>query len=144
MGTFTYNSSQASTNDAMFIRLRLGDTSSDDPLLYDEEIAAFLSLEGNRYLAAAVAAESIAAKFSRRSDKHVGKLWVMQSQQAKAYLELAKTLRGEIGLHVAPFAGGISVDDKISTEQDTDRVNPGFTVDQFDNPGLPSNGARDW
>ena len=118
-----------------WVRWRIGDTDSTDPLLTDEEIDAAVALEGNRYLAAALSAESIAAKFAREADKRVGPLAISASQKAQTYTKLAKRLRTEIATRVAPYAGGISQDDIRTVESDTDRVPADFAVGFQDTPG---------
>lgn len=133
--TWSYNSTAPNSSDKSWIRLRIGDTTSGDPLLSDEEIAAYLEAEGNRYSAAAIAAESIGAQFARRVDKTVGRMRIAAQQASEAYFKLADRLRMENATHVTVYAGGISVSDKESDEAAGDRVKPGFTARMFEFPG---------
>lgn len=94
-----------------------------------------LGLYGNRYLAGAVLAETIAAQYAGRTDKTVGKLSISQGSLSKHYFDLGRQLRYEAGLSATPFAGGISQDQKDSETGDSDRVKPAFEIGQFDNPG---------
>lgn len=130
--TFTYNSSSTTITDLSWIRLRIFDTSSASAKLTDEEIANLVATYSNRYLAAAAAAETIAGKFALYSDKTVGKLSISQGSLGDRYMKLAATLRREAGLRATPFAGGITISDKDSEKQDSDRVDPAFSVDAFD------------
>lgn len=115
------------------VRLLVGDTDSTDQLVSDEEITWALA-QGPTLLAASRIAEAIAGRYSRRSDKAVGQLSVSASQRAKAYLELAKRLQLRANLAAgSPYAGGISIADKLSQESDTDRVS-GSSVGMHDNP----------
>lgn len=125
---FTYTDSPASVpRDA--VRLLIGDTDSADPLLSDAEVAFYLSENGsNNYRAAIEACRAIAAKLSRRPDHAVGRVIVSYQQRAKDYLALAETIRQKwLMATTSPYAGGISLDDKQSQEENTDRVPPFFT-----------------
>ena len=128
---WTYNSTAPNSSDKSWIRLRVGDTSSGDQLLQDEEIEAFLTSEGNRHSAAAIAAESIGAQFARRADKTVGRMSIAMGKVSERYFQMADRLRSEIGTHVAPYAGGVGVSDKETDETDTDRVTPAFRTDML-------------
>lgn len=121
------------------MRLRTGDTSSGDVLLDDGAIESLVTLEGNKELAAAAAADSIAAVFARKVDKAVGKLRISLTQASEHYFSLAERLRSEASMrNVSAYAGGISRSDRDSELADTDRSGPQFSVGQFDNPGIAS------
>jgi hypothetical protein len=139
--TFTYASTSTTISDLSWIRLRLFDTSSATMKLTDEEIAALVSIAGNRYAAAVLGAETIAGKYAVSVDKTVGKLSISQGSVSQQYTDLAKRLRLEANLRATPFAGGISADQKLSEEQDSDRVAPAFSVDQFEAPGSMDDGS---
>ncbi|MFW6078999.1 MAG: hypothetical protein ACODAE_05220 [Gemmatimonadota bacterium] len=124
--TWSYRSSAPNSSDRSWIRLRIGDTSSGDALLQDEEIDAMIDAEGNRYAAAAICCETVAAKFARKVEKGVGRLRVSAQQQYEHYTTLAERLRREAGTRVAPFAGGISVSGKRTERDDSDRDDPAF------------------
>lgn len=142
--TFTYNSSSIST-DLAKVRLLIGDTSTGDQLLQDEEINFFVDSEPSIYHAGAMACEAIAAEFSRKADKQVGDLKINASQKAEAYAKRAKKLmamaktRGSAGI----YAGGISKTDKQTQEQDSDRVEPDFYREMHDFPGTTLNSTED-
>jgi len=104
----------------------------------DEEINAAIALEGNKHLAAAICAESIAAKYARKMDKRVGPLAEQHSQKYTHYTELAKRLRTEIATRVVPYCGGISQSDMQTVEADTDRTPADFAVGFQDTPGTQS------
>lgn len=124
---FTYSTAPESSARS-YIRLLLGDTSSGNPMLQDEEIDAFLSLEGGRDIAAAYAADAIGATFARQVDKTIGKLRISLGKASDSYFALADRLRFKVNSRAAPYAGGISQDDKRDVERDTDRVKPAFSV----------------
>ena len=133
--TWTYDSSDPGATSRDWIRLRIGDTDTNDQLLADEEIAAWVSSFGSKQLAAAVCCDSIAAKYARRVDSTHGKVKISWSQLADRYMQLAEELREEAATDlsgVGPWAGSISIADKDTQVEDTDRVAPMFGRDQFD------------
>jgi len=132
--TFTYASTAPASSDRSYIRLRIGDTSSGSARFSDEELDAFLSVESNKYLAAAVAAESLMALYATKVDKSVGRLRISMQQASGHFSKLAMRLRAEASMRVAPYAGGISIADKQDQNADTDRVNPSFSMGQYDDP----------
>lgn len=135
--TWTFTSADLSGSREQ-IRTRIGDTDSADPLLTDEQIAYALSEEGSVKNAAALAAEWIAAYFSRLADKSVGDLRIDYSARAERYLALAASLRSRSARAALPYFGGISETTKDSREADTDRVKPAFTVDMLDDTTISS------
>jgi len=117
----------------------VGDTDTTDQLVTDEEIAWALDENSNVYFAAAIIAESISAKFARHADKDIGDLAIKYSQRSTAYAAIAARLRiraAATGIS-AVYAGGISVNDKATNEDDTDRVKPTFRRGIHDQPGAP-------
>ena len=96
-------------------------------MLGDAEIAWVITEEGNVYLAAAAVARSIGAKFTEATSKQVGDLKIESQQKRDQFKKLADELK-ERGLLRAgrPYAGGISIDDKITVRDDDDRVVPAF------------------
>jgi len=76
------------------VRLLVGDTDSEDPLIEDEEIEFALSIqEGNQYLAAADVADMLSAKFTRSVSLSVEGLSAQFERRAMAFAELAVRLR---------------------------------------------------
>lgn len=120
----------SSTKD--WIRWRLGLTNSADKLQSDAEIAAALSEYGDKRLAAAKVAETIAGTYARRVDTTMGKMRIAHSQRVAQWQGLATSLRAEVAVSVAPWAGGVSVADKEAQQADTDRVKPAFAVGMVD------------
>lgn len=133
--TFTYSGNPgASDRDA--VRFLIGDTDANDPILQDEEIDYLLADTGSVNGAALSAARSIWAKFARLVDKAVGDLRISYSQRASHYQQLIRQLEQRAAIRKAvPFAGGISKASKDSIRQDSDRVPPRFSRDQFRFPG---------
>ena len=91
--SWTYTNNPAgSSRDAL--RLAVGDTIENDPRLSDEEVEHFLSLYPECLdLAAAKAAEAIAARYSSMAVSYVGDLDNSPHLKAEYYLKLARQLR---------------------------------------------------
>ena len=134
--TFTYSSTDLSTTLAQVRRL-IGDTSSSDAQLTDEEIDFFTDNTPSQYYAAASCAEAIAAGYARRVSKTVGPLSIQLTDRQTTYLTLAGRLRQQAAVvgGITPYAGGISVDDKETVASDTDRFPPLFSKGMEDAPG---------
>jgi len=135
-GNWFYSGDPAfSTKD--WVRFAVGDTDSRDQLIGDEEIAALLASEGSKQYAAVKVAERIAAGFAKEADMTIGdgtgSRTKQLSQRVAAYMSLAKTLRSEAGLSVYAYAGGISVADKDTITNTTDRPSPTFYEGMMDN-----------
>lgn len=138
------------------VRLLVGDTDATDYVLQDSDIAFFLSeSDEDIYMAAVMAAESIAAKYARmvtnsQSDAHgVHALTRHYSDRHKHYLDLAKRLeRRKSGNALRKmsgggvYAGGISQSDKDTRADNDDRPAPAFSRSLHDNPGKVDTDGR--
>lgn len=99
------------------VRLMVGDTNSDDPLLYDDEIEALISrqqvsfddeLVTNLPAAAADAAGAIAAKFSREFNFAEDGQRFDRAQKVGHYMALEQRLRNRAGGMSVPLGGTTS------------------------------------
>lgn len=128
------------------VRFLVGDTTSPYDLT-DNEVVYLLGLEnGNANRAAARAAETLAAKYTKAyEEKRVGPLLLRSySDKAGRFSKLAKALWSRASATtVVPFAGGISVTDKANREADTDVVQPTFKRTMMDYPGGSGDTASD-
>ena len=139
--TWTYTPDFTGNRDP--IRVRIGDTNSADPIFSDEEIAYAYAQAGSLDAAAVVLCEWAEAKYAKVPDSTFGPSSVSGSQRAKAFRALRLTLQRKLAVGVAtPFAGGISEASKESYEGNSDRVQPAFTKNLHDNPGLPTTEDR--
>lgn len=134
--TWSYSHDPA-TSDKDAVRFLVGDTDSSEQLISDEEIQFALKEEPNVRRAAAFVARAIAAKFAREADRSVGDLRIAYSQRSRGFYDLADRLEADASrrtnvLRAMPYAGGISVADKESVEDDTDRVRPSFAKGMHD------------
>jgi hypothetical protein len=119
-------------NNRDWVRCRVGDTDSADPLQTDGEIAGALSTYGSKFKAAAAVARAIAAKFSRKADTKMDQLSISHSQKAEAYLALANEIEAGVALD-AGCVGSIQITNAArDTERDDDeRPGPAFASGMF-------------
>lgn len=89
--TWTYNPVE---RDLDKVRLEIGDTDKNEPLLQDEEITFVLSLKGNVLAASAMCCEIIARILSRKADENVGDLSIRY--KADEYANRAKELMRKV------------------------------------------------
>ena len=132
MANWNYSEDPASSNrDA--VRWLVGDTDTSDQLLLDREIDYAYAQEGSVKKAAALCARALAGKYARLCDKAVDDLRISYSQRQKQFWELSEKLDKEAATAagVSPYTGGISISDKDSVADDSDRVAPAFKVDQM-------------
>jgi hypothetical protein len=132
---WTYDTSQLASSKLMQVRYLVGDTRSTDQQVEDEEINFALTQRPTIYGAAATVCRSLSAQLSREADTVDKDLRTTLSARATAYgrraadYELKAATRGG----AMPYAGGISIADKVTNELDIDRVPPQFTIDMDDN-----------
>ena len=136
-------------------RFLIGDTNANDQQLQDEEIQFTLTIRASIWGAAATCCESISANLSRKADTTTGELRTLYSSLSRAYHARAMAYESksvELG-GALPFAGGISIAQKILAETDPDRVSPDFSRGLQDNlnypigpagnePSVPTNGSN--
>jgi hypothetical protein len=77
----------------------------------------------------------LASQFARKVDTVQGEIRTLYSQQTANYKRMALDLeqRGLIRGAAMPYAGGISIADKVTQVEDTDRVPPQFNLAWGDN-----------
>lgn len=143
---FTYNGNpSASTRDA--VRFLIGDTDQATALLEDAEIDYIVTTEGASRVKACAAAAALAAA-AKCADaaltKEVGDLSVTKARHANL-LALAAKYQAEVardaGRTAAPSVGGVSVSDKRTRMDDTDRTAPAFSRGMLDDPTNPQRGG---
>lgn len=109
-----------------WVRWRVQDTNASNKKQSDAEIDAALVTYGSKERAAVEVLRTIGRGYLDRVDTTMGKLKIAHSQRAKAYFADADKLERELAFSAVPWAGGISVADKESYEEDSDRVKPKF------------------
>ena len=115
----------------------IGDTDTNDQQLTDEEIDFWIDNSGGTMFAAAKSCRSLAAEYARRVDKSIGPAALSASQRQKHYGDLGDYWERQAAtfIAIAPYAGGISVSDKETIDDDGDRVTPSFVPGWDDYPG---------
>lgn len=122
--TFTYNIA-ALTTDLARVRLKIGDTDSNHPLLSDEEIA--VALTGASVAGAALeACYLILAKLARETDSNGAGISVSRSQKVQHYTDMIARLDRELAIAAYPTIGGVARDAASEALADTD-----FRVSKF-------------
>lgn len=112
--TWSYDNTLNSDKDkARFI---LGDTDTNNQLIYDEEINAALTIKGTLRLAVIYLAESLSARFAKFTQVRGGETTADRTPLAGQYEKLAKRLRkaGQKGFAV------LTQTDKDTFESNTD------------------------
>ena len=132
--TFTYSSTSLSTNLAK-VRLRLGDTNSDDPLLTDEEINVYLDDANDDVRGASLrACRAIVAKFARTVNDSAAGINSSKTSKFTQYKDLLEVLEEDArsGSTATPFVGGVSRARADDTATDTDFRPHSFGVGMHD------------
>ena len=140
--SWSYNSSDLGTTTASgrlnSVRLLIGDTDTNDQIMQNEEIVfALAQTTDNVYYAGAWACHMIASKYSRLVDLKIEGSSTNYSDLAKQYITMSDHLndlgKRTNGRSLGVSAGGISITDMQVAQDDTDRVDPAFRTQQFDN-----------
>lgn len=117
------------------VRFLVGDTDCVNAQLSDEEILFLIAQHGD--LASAGAAEALSAKFASAVIVQIGQTRRESNRVSGEYRRLAQRLKisgGRLVGGVAPYAGGISHDEKATDAANTDLVQPSTWKGQFDSP----------
>ena len=134
----TYTDPSNSNSDA--VRWLVGDTDVADAALTDAEIAfALMQANDDIYLAGAICARAIAAKYANLVDTDFESVSSNYTDLRDNYHSLARRLEqqakkyGNKGLGL-PAAGGLTYSGIEANDENPDRVKPKFRQDQFANP----------
>ena len=130
--SFSFNESL--TSDLDKVRLRIGDTDSEEVLLSNETINALLTIRNDVVLASIDCIEAILGKFAREIDRQALGLGGPRSKKTTHYQALLKELRAEAARgSTGVFFGGGSIAEKESIREDTDKPLAPFRLNQFKN-----------
>lgn len=127
------------------VRFLIGDTDTTDQQLSNEEIdAALVDASSNPYVAAIICTEALISHYARLCNKSVGDLSISYGNIANNYRKLLGDLRRRSTLQLCtPYAGGISISDKQTDEEDSDRVQPSFYKEMHDTNGTQTELAEE-
>lgn len=135
--TWSYSTALTTAQDQ--VRFYSGDTDSAAAItLSDEEVLGVITLAGSACAAAALICENLAGRYSTQGKilrDDLGQT-IDYGERAAFFQARALTLRSRVSLAAIPFAGGISIANKQTQQDDTDRVSPAFTATLHDAPGL--------
>src|SRR5258706_5944624 len=129
--SWTYDPALITTSPLMQVRRLLGDVLASDQQVQDEEILWSLggwTIKG----ATAEMANSLAFQLARQVDVVQGELKTNFSNRSKQYAALARQMKLLANTSAMPYAGAISIADKINVQSDPDRPPPDFQRGQFD------------
>lgn len=120
------------------VRFLVGQTSTADPVLVqDEEITYAIAQTPNRYAAAVLVGEAMLARLagSDAESVTVGNLSETYGDRT-AKLEVAlKALRRQASMRgIVPSAGGVLLADKLARQSDTSLTPHAFSLGMDDNP----------
>ena len=140
--SWTFSESLTTTRDKL--RLRVGDTDANDPLLSNETLDVLLTDKGDDLALAAIdAVRAIIAKLGREFDRSAVGVGGSRSQKVQHFHDLLKQLTKESRLSTGVVLGGVSASRKQTIEDDSDFVRPSFTVGGDDLPSTEP-GTRRW
>lgn len=114
----TYDSSLKLKKDQVRFLIKDVTNLTTDALVQDEEISWVLTKKSNVYRAAALICDSLAVRLRGVTRRHVGDTEIEFGPSD--YRSLAASLRAHGALGDKPFAGGISISEKQTLEDDTD------------------------
>jgi len=133
--TFTWSATDLSTNLAK-VRATIGDTNSDNQLLSDEHINAWLTYYSDDVIKAATrCVRDIIAQLARDFDRSATGFSGSRSQKINHYKMLLEELQRDSGLLAEMFVGGLSKDTEESFNDDEDYKGPSIAIGMDDYPG---------
>lgn len=118
------------------IRLLIQDTQTTRQLLQDEEIDWYQTQEVNVYTAAAACCDSLVVRAGSIKSKKISEFAIQYDPDF--YRKLAMQLRARGQSYQVPYAGGISIADKLAQQADPDWAPPAVSRGLDDNPAAPS------
>lgn len=131
--SWKYDPTQLASSELYQVRLLIHDTDCNRPLFQDEEIEWMLTQESNIYMTGAMLAEQLVGGQTRGvKQKRVGDLWI--TYDTAFYARLAANLRARGAGNQVPYAGGISIGDKRTQQEDSDAVQPSVFRNLNENP----------
>lgn len=141
----SYDKAPRADDKISLVRMMLGGDEGASPLFTNTEISVVLQLTPVPTYAAAALWDMAAAKYASKIDTSIGATRVSLSQKVKAAMDMATRLReggpGSIpggdgsGTPTAEMiVGGISISANQALDDNTDAVQPNFSLGMDDNP----------
>jgi len=129
--SFTYDPNNLSI-ELNRLRLELGDTDENDPLLLDEEIVKVQEEKSTFFLRVAECCRLICAKLSRKTKVKISGFSEDPSLLYDRYKEMQNKFVQLTSVSY-PWIGANQISEKAAIENDTSLVKPKFKRDQFSN-----------
>lgn len=135
--SWTYTGNPASS-DTDGVRFLVGQTSTSDPVLVnDQEIAFAVTHSGNIWAAAVLVAESLLGQYAGKDADSISVGNLSESygdRSAKLQARLPNLRRQAAMRNVVPVAGGLTIAQRQARAADTSLVPDIFQVGMTDNP----------
>jgi hypothetical protein len=140
-----YDQAPTADDKVSIVRLMLGGNDGASPLFTNAELEVVLQLQPVPTYAAAALWDMAAAKWASQVDQSIGATSISLSKKAEAARAQADRLRaggpgylpggdGSGTPTAEMLVGGISVDQRIAYAEDTDAIQPSFSVGMDDDP----------
>ena len=134
-GTWSYDPTDLATTPKDVVRFLIQDTQTTRQLMFDEEITWALTQFDNVYSTAASCCDILVARGGNIKSKTVGDLSI--TYDVGFYRSLAADLRARGMTNQMPYAGGISITDKLAVQANPDWVPPAISRGLDNNPAAP-------
>tara|TARA_R100001086_G_scaffold244873_1_gene175133 strand:+ start:330 stop:773 length:444 start_codon:yes stop_codon:yes gene_type:complete len=141
----SWSFNESLTNNRDKVRLKIGDTDTNDQILSNETIDALLTEHSSDIMLTTISCvRAIIAKYSRNMTRGAigltADMTVFVTHYQELLSDLIKQNRGNSGVR---FAGGFSDSRKETIESDDDFIRPFASVGMTDYPGSGQNDAGD-
>jgi hypothetical protein len=140
--TWTFSDSIATDKD--IVRLKVGDTDTNDQLLSDETIDALLAIRPDVVLCAIDACRAILAKLARDIDRSAAGMSGSRSQKTQHYKDILSSLVKESGGETRVKVGGISKSENDTLRDNSDFEEPTFAIGMNDRVNSSGGSNGDW
>ena len=140
--SWTFSESLAADRD--IVRLKIGDTDTDDQLLSNETLDALLAIRADVILCSIDACRAILAKLARDIDRSAAGMSGSRSQKTQHYKDVLANLIKESGGETRVKVGGISKDSIDALNDDSDFEKPSFTIGMNDRVNKSGGSNGDW
>ena len=140
--SWTFSESLAADRD--IVRLKIGDTDTDDQLLSNETLDALLAIRADVILCSIDACRAILAKLARDIDRSAAGMSGSRAQKTQHYKDVLANLIKESGGETRVKVGGISKDASDTLNDDSDFEKPTFTIGMNDRVNKSGGSNGDW
>ena len=140
----TWTFSDSLTTDRDKVRLKIGDTDTQDQLLSDETLDALLAVRNDVVLCAIDACRAILSKLARDIDRSAAGMSGSRSQKTTHYKDVLATLVKESSGETRMKVGGVSRSENETILDNSDFEKPSFTIGINDRKPRKGGSNGDW